>query len=387
MKTINRNLFVLLAGMLLSSCVERYFPTMELNSKPQIVIEGSITTEGDDQEIVISESSSLDQPKFNPVSGCNVRVEDDKGHRFPFSESNNAGHYHGIIDEESIIIGVHYRLFVQMPNGENYISKFEKLLPCPSVDSVYFELESKPTDNAKVTEDGLQFFIDFKGNDNYGHFFRWQLVETYEYHSSQPLERWLDIDGYHNLAGPDYSNYICYKTDNLRDIFVLSTEGFTQNSYKKFRLNFVNDHTQRLLYKYSLLVKQYSLSEEAYNFWRNLKKNNQETVDLFGTQPAKVTGNIYNEKDTTHLALGYFSVSSVTSKRILIHSIKGLSFSKVEYCKAQPLNGPLPSDRPLYFADADNGQGGTVLGIISEECIFCKLLGGTTVKPQYWDEK
>lgn len=386
MKTINPYLFVLLTAVLLSSCIDRYFPAMEIKSKPQIVIEGSITTEGGDQEIVISESSSLDQPTFNPVSGCNVRVEDDKGHSFTFNESDNAGHYHGMIDEESIIIGVRYRLFVQLPNGENYISKFEELLPCPSVDSVYFELESKSTTDAHEKEDGLQFFIDFKGNENYGHFFRWQLVETYEYHSSYPVEIWLDVDGYHK-TGRDYSNFVCYKTDNLGDIFVLSTEEFTQNSYKKFKLNFVNDQTQRLLYKYSLLVKQYSLSEEAYNFWRNLEKNNQETVDMFGKQPVKVTGNIYNENDTTQLALGYFSVSSVTSKRILVHSIEGLSFSKLKLCKAQPLNGPLPSDRPLYFADADNGQGQTVLGIVTADCVICTLLGGTTVKPPYWDEK
>jgi putative hemolysin len=201
------------------------------------------------------------------------------------------------------------------------------------------------------------------------------------------LDKWLDTDGNHDLIKPDYSNFVCYKMDKLKSIFVLSTDGFSQNSYSKYKLHYVKDQTQQLEYKYSLLVNQYSLSENAYNYWENLRKNNQETVDLFGKQPANVKGNIHNINDTTDVALGYFGVSSVQSKRIMVLPIEGLLFDKAQPCKAYKIENPLPPDRPMYFVNDYDENWIPYTGIGAPECIFCTMAGGTTVKPPYWDEK
>lgn len=388
MKIINRNIWILLAVLLVSSCIERYNPGAELNFKPKLVIAGTITPGEGEQEIVISESSSSETPEFIPVSGCRVSVEDDKGNSVSFSESRGTGHYYGTLDERYVVIGDRYRLHVKTPEGKEYVSSYEELLACPEVDAVYYELQTKQTTEPGVTEKGLQFFIDFKGSNNYGHFYRWQLTETFEYHSTWPLDKWLDWDGYHDLSKPDYSNFICYKTDKLKDIFVLSTDGFTQNSYSKYKLHFVKDQTQQLQHKYSLLVRQYSLTESAHNYWENLRKNNQETVDLFGKQPANVKGNIHNVNDSTDVALGYFGVSDVRSKRIMVLPFEGLSFDHVYHCRPLVIDGPLPPDeRPLYFAAGEDALGVRYVGLAGPECIFCTMHGGTTEKPSYWDEK
>jgi hypothetical protein len=385
MKTINRNMFVLLSVVLLWSCIERYFPATELNFQSQLVIDGTIISGRSEQEIIISKSSPTGDPKLISVSDCKVSVEDGKGNSFPFSESADVGHYLGNIAESFLVPGALYRLHVQTSKGIEYVSSFEELLPCPQVDSIYYELETKQTQDPKITENGLQFFIDLKGNDNFGHFYRWQLTETYEYHSRWPLDKWLDKDGMHDLIEPDYSKFICYKTDKLKSIFVLSTDGFSQNSYSKYKLHFVQDQTQRLEYKYSLLVNQYSLTKRAYNYWENLRKNNQETVDMFGKQPANVKGNIHNVNDTTDVALGYFGVSSVQSKRIMVYPIQGLSFDQALLCKALIIDGPLPPDYPIYLVpDFDAGLN-PYTGIGTIECIDCTLMGGTTVKPTYWN--
>lgn len=369
------------------SCIERYYPGNELDFIPGLMIDASITPDEGEQEIVISLSSSPDHPEFIPVSGCKVTVEDDNGNNFSFPESDQSGHYRGIFDGQLVIIGSKYRLSVITPQGKSYLSSFEELMPCPQVDSVYYEMEFRPTTDSKVNEDGLQFLLDFKGNEHDGHFFRWQVVETYEYHSTFPLDKWRDDNlVYHDLPKPDYSNFICYKTTNLGNIFVLSTEGFSSNNYKRFRLHFVNNLTQRLQHRYSILVKQYSVSKGAYQYWENLRKNNQESVDLFGRQPANVKGNIYNVNDSTEHTLGYFSISAVNSKRIMVRSVPGMSFRKVFYCKAIPIEGPLPPDGPIYYAMAEK-NGEPVPGTTNEECIFCTILGGTTVKPPYWDAK
>ncbi len=388
MITIERNICELLAVVLLSSCVERYIPATELNFNPQLVIDGNITTDGGEQKIMISKSSPTGNPKYFPLSGCQVSVEDGKGNRFSFPESKDPGHYVVHIDESFIITGEHYRLHVRTLEGTEYVSSYEKLMPCPEVGNVYYELETKPTEDPIVTETGLQFFLDFRGNENYGRYFRWQLTETYEYHSKWPLDQWLNKDGNHDLVEPDYSNFVCYGSEKLENIFVLSTNGFSQNSYSGYKLHFVQDQTQHLQYKYSLLINQYSINETAYNYWDNLRKNNQETVDLFGKQPANVKGNIHNAIDTTDFALGYFGVSTVQSKRIMVYPIAGLSFDKALPCSAIVIDpGHLPAERPLYFVTDYDENLVPYLGIGAPECIFCTLKGGTTVKPPYWDEK
>ena len=388
MKTINRYVFVLLPVVLMSACVERYFPATELNFQSKLVIDGTISSGKSEQEIVISKSSSTGDPKFTSVSGCKVSVEDGKGNLFVFPESKNIGHYLGNIDEGFLVSGERYRLHVRTFKGIEYVSSYEELLPCPEVSNVYYELETKQTQDPKITENGLQFFIDFNGSSNFGHFFRWQLTETYEYHSKWPLDKWMDKDGNHDLVEPDYSSFICYKTTELSNIFVLSTDGFNQNSYSKYRLHYVKDQTQQLEYKYSLLVNQYSLTEKAYNYWENLRKNNQETVDMFGKQPANVKGNIHNVNDTTDVALGYFGVSTVQSKRIMVYPFDGLSFDQALLCKAVVIDlGHLPAERPLYFVSDFDENWNTYIGLGAPACIFCTLAGGTTVKPTFWDEK
>ena len=387
MKTTNSVILFVLMSVLFGSCIERYYPGGDLDFESKLIIDASISPDEGEQEIVISYSSSPEKPEFLPVSGCEVQVEDDQGNEFSFAETDQAGYYKGTIDGQHVIIGSKYRLSVVMPDGENYISSYEQLMACPKVDSVYYEVQSKPTSDPEENEDGIQFYIDFNGGQNDGHYFRWQIEETYEYHSSFPLDKWRDAANvYHDLPKPDYSNFTCYKTDQLGDIFLLSTEGFTSNSYQKYKLHFVNNLTQRLEHRYSILIRQLSLSEGAYQFYENLRKNNQETVDLFGRQPANVKGNIYNAKDSTDRVLGYFSVSTVSSKRIMVWSVPELKFDKVFYCTAIPIDGPLPPDEPIYFANAWK-DGEIVPGTTNEDCIFCTLLGGTTVKPSYWDEK
>lgn len=383
MKTIKLIFVVIFAMGLISSCIERYYPETNADFEAKLVIEANIVPDEGEQEIVISYSTTSGKPDFLPVSGCLVRIVDDKGHHYPFQEFS-AGHYRGTITGQDVVIGNNYQLNVYTPDGKEFISRPEELLPCPAVDQVYYEYYQKPNANNDV-EDGLQFLIDVKADDSYGNFFRWELDETYEYHSTVPLQQWLGEDGMHKLNPPDFSHYVCYKTERRPEILILSTEGFAQNSYKKFKLHYVNDRTQRLRYGYSLLVKQYSISGKAYNYWLNIKKNNKDAVDLFGRQPANVAGNIYNLTDTTEHALGYFMVSSVQTRRIMVKDVDGLPFKKLPRCLAQVMDGPLPSDRPLYFAEWVTEQGEFTEGIISELCIFCELSGGTTVKPSFWD--
>jgi len=387
MPIIKYKIILILIIIFFSSCIERYYLEEQIAFTPKLVIDGVISDENEVQTIIISESTSAENPKFSPYSNCIVTVADDLGNIFNFSEKDGEpGIYHGIIDEQYFYEGSLFKLSIITPDGNQYESEFEEVLPCPPVDSVYYELERKPTYTPGVTEDGLQFYINLDASGDYGNFFRWVVDETYEYHSEWPIKAFIDSNNRWQQVPVDYSHYICYKTETLNNIFTLSTKGFTENSYNEYKLHFVNDHTQRLLYKYSILIHQYAISEQAYLYFENLKKNNQEEDNLFTKQPSIVKSNICNVNNPDEDVLGFFTVASATSTRIIIDSVKDLSFDKVEYCTATVIDAFLPpSPRPLYLVKTEDNEGNKAWGYANSECFDCTLKGGTTVKPDYWD--
>lgn len=387
MKTIKRILLCLLTAASLNACIERYYSDFETHFTPQLVIDANLCPDEGVQHVVISTTSATEDPSFTPLSGCTVQVEDDQGNLFSFYEIGQTGRYQTRFDGSQVVIGNKYRLLVTTPGGQQYRSPFEQLLPSPPIDSLYFALETKPTGDPGTSLNGLQFYMNFKADDSYGPYYRLELVETYEYHAEYPLQKWQEEYGaIHNLEYPDYSNSVCYKTTILPNIFNLSTQSFSQNSYPHFKLHFVKDQSPPLKIQYSLLVNQYSLDRKAFLYWETLRKNNQEATDLFGKQPAMIKGNMTNVNDSTDTALGYFSVSTVQSRRITLRPMEGLSFDKAYVCKAKKLFGPVPRRMLTYFAVDYDEEGQRYEGVVGGECIFCQLLGGVTEKPSYWDE-
>jgi len=64
----------------------------------------------------------------------------------------------------------------------------------------------------------------------------------------------------------------CWKNITSTDIIINSTEKLESDIIQKFPINFVSLETDRLSYRYSILVKQYCLTRDAYVFWDQLKK-------------------------------------------------------------------------------------------------------------------
>lgn len=377
----------LLLPIFFSSCIERYYIEEQEDIKPRVVIDGLITDGCESPEIVISRSSSTESAIFLPVSGCSVQVLDADGNIFNFEEAGeNPGHYVASIGEEHLYIGNKFKLIVQTPDQERYESPFEEMLPCPPVDSVYYEITSKPTADPEKPLDGVQFYYDFEGSDYFGPYYRLMLEETYEYHSTWPKKNYISVNNRLVEGFIDYSTFTCYKTDGLDQILTLSTKAFTENRFTKGKLLFVDNRTQRLRYNYSLLVKQRSLSEGAYNYWEQLRKNEKETQGLFTKQPALVVGNIKNVGDTTAIVLGYFRVASETTKRIVLSNLLKPSFFDIEYCKPIPKDVTWPLEpRPLYIREMDWMGSSHYPAWAPTECFDCTVLGGVLERPDFFE--
>ena len=372
------------------SCIDRYYPEEYIESTSKLVVDGIITDESEMQKIVLSKTSSLEKQEFIPYSYCIVQVSDDKGNSFFFEEqADEPGNYYGQIEEQFLTVGSKFRLEVVTPENKRYLSSYEELLPSPDIDTVYYEIISMPTSDPEVFIDGAQFYLDFFATDEFGKNYLFRLEETYEYHSTWPIRSYFDETGF--VSSPaDYSKFICYKTDLIPTIFLLTTSNLVENTYIKYELNFVNDHTQQLLHHYTLYIKQYALSESAYNFWKILKENNQDIESLYAKQPQIIIGNIKNADNSGEPALGYFGVSSVVTHRLTIKKSEGLSFNEVPYCTPIWPETGFPPTKPLYLVGMKNPkdpEGPSGWGYADAECFDCTLLGGTVVKPPFFEDE
>lgn len=61
------------------------------------------------------------------------------------------------------------------------------------------------------------------------------------------------------------------------------------------------------------------MTESAYRFWNELKKQQSNTGSIFDAAPAPILGNMVNKDDPDVLVLGYFGASTILRKDALIH--------------------------------------------------------------------
>ena len=104
----------------------------------------------------------------------------------------------------------------------------------------------------------------------------------------------------------------------------------TFNIKKPFGFVPNNQLEQKLHHKYSLLVKQYSLGQEAFHYWNELKKTSQEQGGLYDRQPALLKSNMQNVNDETEIVLGFFSMAGVVERRAFAEKPEGLDLSPYE---------------------------------------------------------
>jgi hypothetical protein len=371
-------------AIMIQSCIMPYEPHINTKNINKYVISGQVTDNNIIQTVSVSMASEIGDPHYIPVSGCFVRIYDDKGHFFEMHESE-AGIYIGAIDKKYLKPGTSFMVEILTSDGIDIESDFDRMSECPEVDSVYFIRKENLTNNLGQDTRGIQFYIDLDCGKINSRFFRWEAIETWEYHADYPRE-WYYDGSVHHISPPDYSRKVCWSTELVKNIYTLSTDGLVENKYYMFPLNFVDNHTSRLMYGYSLLIKQFAISEAAYSYWDQLRINSNEQGGLYEKQPLSIRGNLYNITDPSQAVLGFFSVSSVKSKRIFIPGIENLGFDFSTYCAPETLGvGGLRSIDPSEYPAFLVGNAVRYLGVqLSQYCVDCLTLGGTNIKPDFW---
>lgn len=365
-----------------SSCIEPYTADVE-EATDLISVEGSIIRGEPVQTVVVTRTSAMVNPQFLPVRDCRVEVVDDQGAGFLFNE-NPDGTYTRTIPDEMLKTGRKYQLRVTTPRGERYESSYERLNSGTEVDSVYYRVEDRIDKVAGEELTGLQFYVDLEAADTISRYFRWSLEETYEYTSVAPISYYY-LDESLEQYFPEYDTefFRCWKTAGIKDLFLSSTENLVMNEKKMIPLNYVSTETDRLKIKYSLLIRQYTMSESAYRYWLNNKIATQEAGGLYTQQPGQPVSNIVNVNDSTEQVLGFFWASHKTEQRLTIPRINDLPVfgdpcDLVEFSFADHGKGPFPM---YIWVDPMSG----IRYTSNRFCFVCTLKGGKTQPPDWWE--
>lgn len=361
----------------LEGCVDPYHPEIGENQQ-SIIIYGTLTDREGYHYISVYRSVSYKSDVNIPVQGCVVEVIDDSGNTIQFYE-NEPGLYEQWINQEYLKTGKKYKLRVTVADSA-YESRYETMLPCPPVQNVYYKIETKGTSDPDNTIYGIQFYTDLVAHSGYAKNYRWELEETWEYHSEYMIYYIWDGQMIQKVSSGSDSLFYCWTTKSIHEIYTGSINHVTGDSLARIPLRYVSNETDRLKVKYSLLIKQYSLSDTAYEYWNQLKKLNQETGGLYETQPPQIRGNISNMHNASEIVLGAFNVSGLSEKRIFVS--EHFTFFPPNYnCVAWvPPFGFPPSPLPIYLV-YDQWE----FKLADRKCFNCTLLGGTIQKPDFWE--
>lgn len=377
-----------IAMMLLSSCVERYYPDELYLRHGILVINAQITDHPGVQTIEISRSSNIESPGFVPETDCYILLLREDGESREFGPGEHPGFYEASMDTDFLRTGMSFQLQVVDHKGNEYHSDFDRLRPVPAIDSVYYKVESMITAGVDDPVPGIRFYCDFTYDDEAYEYIRWELSETYEFHNPN-MQAYYYPNRWTVYPLPEEDNpRICYITKDLPAINSLSTKQLNFGSFSK-PFGFVpNDKMeQKLMYKYSLRVRQYSLGAEGFYYWNELGKNHQEQGTLFDRQPALVKSNICNIADESEKVLGFFTMSGMQEVRAFAEDIPGLDTKPYPYYCMPVDRGPgsnRPTKYPAYFARATY-DGTTVYAEVNKHCVDCReYKGSTDAKPEFW---
>jgi hypothetical protein len=371
-------------SIMITSCLESYFPSFMEDEINTMVISGNMTDQEGFNYIYVSKATNLEIPRYIFLNGCSGYVSDQFGNHFSL-ESSGEGKYRFWMNKKDLIPGVKYKLYIKCPDGHEYESA-DEALPFPTqLDSVYANWEISGSNNPLVPRQGYQFYVDVHSANTELKYFRWIVDETWEYHSKFPMEWYFD-GKLRRLDQIDYSKMICYITVPKANIFTLSTSNLTENKFIGFPLHFVPNTSEKLLYEYSVLVKQYGQTELAYKYLTELRQNIEDQGGLYERQPIRVHGNIHNISDEKEKVIGYFMATSLVTKRISFSNIENLNVDLSAYCVPWiPTNMSVleylayvsPSLYPVYLLND------TVLHLADQPCFDCRLKGGSLEKPAF----
>jgi len=371
--------------ILLADCKEKYVVHVNIAATGYLVVEGFINISGN-TDIMLTRSSGLDTPRLIPEAGAEVDIQMESGANY-FLTEGFGGHYS--IDGLNLDPSQQYRLHIQTSNGKQYMSDYGVVKITPPIDSVNWT----GTTNS-VTGNQINIFVTTHDDQTLPGYYQWQYEETWKYNA-----KYGSVLEYKNdllILRPDSDLfYNCWMSDVSTTVSIANTEKLSSNVIYQYPLTQIPYNTSnRLISRYSILVKQYALTRDWYEWNQKIKKNTEQLGSIFDAQPSETGGNIHCVTDPLETVVGFVGCTTETDKRIFIDRTEipaGIIPNGYDYCQPDTVP-PNQADIDLHFAGGGIlpitfiYKNGALIGIQSStaNCVDCRLKGGTTIQPSFW---
>jgi Domain of unknown function (DUF4249) len=367
-----------LFAVTLSHCKVPYDPTLKATDTNALIVEGYIDGAAP-ISFKLSRSRILsvgDTAAKHYQLNARVTVEDDHQDVFPLVDSGG-----GVYKSAGILNlnpSYRYRIHIFTADGREYASDMVPFKQSPVIDSIDWKLK----------DDGVQTFVNTHDGSNATVYYRWEYSETWEIHSSYYSE--LEYIAASNTVAPRTEQvYDCWQSDYSTSVYLGSSASLGSDVINEMPLAYIPPHDDKLQVLYSILVKQYALDVNGYNYWVAIRNNTERVGSIFDPQPNETTGNIHCVTNPSESVVGYVNAGNSTQKRAFIsNSSLPNDWNLLQDCphKIVPNN---PDSLRVYFGGiydpiaAYMVISGIVYSASYKSCVNCTFKG-TNIKPPFW---
>jgi len=309
-------ILICVTSFFLQSCIEP-FQAETQGFEGVLVIDAKLTDEFKYQIVRLSKARPFEKDSIVTEQNAFVKISDESGEDFDFIEIG-LGVYQSV-NPFGAEIGKSYRLQVVTDAGSSFSSDLVKTPQSSEIISVKAERQIKGDG-----DEGVSILVDTESSANADVFLRFEYDEDYKIIAPywSPFEFDIISD---DLCSPEgfvvetkvntKNNRICYGHKESTDILLANSEQITTNDLSKFNVRFVSRDNFILSHRYSILVKQLSMSQAAFAYYEDLESFSDSEDVFTSVQPGFLEGNL-SADDGVSKVIGFFEVSSVSSERI-----------------------------------------------------------------------
>lgn len=329
LKTPGKALILLFLVNLFYTCIDPFSPSLN-DSESLLVVDALITNENRSYKVKLSRTDVNQMADPLMVTDALVTIRDEDGNISLLAESAE-----GYYSTDSTLFtgetGKTYILNIKTTEGDEYESEPCLMYPVQPITNIYYNKDQEIINNGTETKDGIRFYLDSQTSDD-NQYFRWIYNECWKTNASDPKKYNYINDS--TIIPVDQIKQICWRYGESDNIIIQSAlSGLTDRIEKKPMLFIAPTESDRLLIRYSVEIKQLSLSGQEYEFWDHMKQIGEAGGDIFEKQPFPISSNIHNLANLDEQVLGYFQVSSVNKKRIYLNpdDIKDFDLPQYNY--------------------------------------------------------
>ncbi|MFM1878974.1 MAG: hypothetical protein RLZZ241_1840 [Bacteroidota bacterium] len=310
-----------------------------------LIVEGHLTDQIQTQKIVLSRPADftndsivafdLEDPgtylfavpelQERPIlyeTGAMVRILDDAGSEFEFLEGTPGNYFS--LTPFGAQVNRGYHLEIKLRDGSLIRSEEVYLNGNNALTNLVAKLVIDPE-----LGEGIGFFVSSQSQADISPYLRFTYEETFKVVAPLWNPQDFVLSNYNPCEDPvtytlelvnrEQQEQICFRTQESASVLLGNTKGLNDGILNDYRVHFISKSDFKIAHRYSISVRQQTVSLETYLFFENLKNFSQQDQIFSQIQPGTIGGNLTSAMEASVVPIGFFYVAAQEENRIFIN--------------------------------------------------------------------